>query len=95
MKMGKKIINLLQRGGSVLVCALFSKSVFANDLLVKVLEGDIKDTLGSHAKFWTLFILVDIVLATFAAVATKNPKVFLSVFIVAFIPGFLIKTFVF
>ncbi|KTD15562.1 hypothetical protein Lgra_0228 [Legionella gratiana] len=85
----------IKRGISALCCFLLSSSLWANDLLVKALDGDVKDTLGSDAKFWTVFILVDIVLATCAAVATKNPKVFLSVFLIAFIPGFLVKTFVF
>lgn len=85
----------MQKISSTLVVFLLSKSVFANDLLAKALDGDIKDTLGSNARFWTIFILVDIILATFLAVASHNPKVFLSVFVIAFIPGFLIKTFVF
>jgi hypothetical protein len=33
MKIGKKIISLMQKGGSALMFALLSKSVFANDLL--------------------------------------------------------------
>lgn len=74
---------------------LSTKSVFAKDLLVTALDGDVQDTFGGNAKFWTIFILIDVVLATSAAVATKNPKVFFTVFFIAFIPGMLLKTFVF
>ncbi|MCX7116309.1 MAG: hypothetical protein NTW94_00030 [Legionellales bacterium] len=42
-----------------------------------------------------IFILVDIMLATAMAVKSKNPMVFLGVAGVAFIPAFLLKTFVF
>jgi hypothetical protein len=51
--------------------------------------------LGSSSKFWKVFILVDIMLATAMAVKSKNPMVFLGVAGVAFIPAFLLKTFVF
>ena len=95
MKMGKKIISLMQKTGSALVFALLSRSVFANDLLAKALEGDVKDSLGSGAKFWSIFILVDIILATAMAIKSKNPMVFVGVTAIAFIPAFLLKTFVF
>ena len=95
MKMGKKIINLMQKASSILVFALLSRSVFAGDLLAKALEGDVKDSLGSGSMFWKVFILVDIILATAMAVKSKNPMVFVGVTAVAFIPAFLLKTFVF
>lgn len=95
MKVGKKIVSLLQKSGSVLVFAMLSKSVFANDLLAKALTGDVQDSLGSGSMFWKVFILVDIILATAMAVKSKNPMVFVGVTAVAFIPAFLLKTFVF
>ncbi|MFP3773661.1 hypothetical protein SC813_15525 [Legionella pneumophila serogroup 1] len=95
MKMGKKSFNLIQKGGLALVSALLSHSVFANDLLSRALEGDVKDSLGSGSMFWKIFILVDIILATAMAVKSKNPMVFVGVTAVAFIPAFLLKTFVF
>lgn len=95
MEMGKKIISLMQKAGSALVLALLSRSVFANDLLARALEGDVKDSLGNGSMFWKIFILVDIILATAMAVKSKNPMVFVGVTAVAFIPAFLLKTFVF
>lgn len=95
MKIGKKIISSMQKGGSALMFALLSKSVFAKDLLVNAMEGDVKDTLGSGAVFWKIFTLVSVVLATAAATKTHNPMVFFGVIAITFIPAFLIKTFVF
>jgi uncharacterized membrane protein len=95
MKVGEKISNLIQKGSLGLLAMLLSRSVFAVDLLNQALEGDAKDTLGSGAMFWKIFILVDIVLATAMAVKSKNPMVFLGVFFIAFIPGLLLKLFVF
>ncbi|RAP34888.1 hypothetical protein B1207_14435 [Legionella quinlivanii] len=95
MKISKAIIRLVQKAGSALVFALLSRSVFASDLLANALEGDVKDSLGSGSMFWKVFILVDIILATAMAVKSKNPMVFIGVTAVAFIPAFLLKTFVF
>ncbi|SFM08332.1 hypothetical protein [Legionella jamestowniensis] len=95
MKIGKKICNSIQKGSSFFMLALLSRSVFANDLLARALEGDVKDSLGSGSMFWKVFILVDIILATAMAVKSKNPMVFVGVTAVAFIPAFLLKTFVF
>ncbi|QMT62126.1 hypothetical protein [Legionella sp. PC997] len=95
MKRVKKIISLIQKGGSALLFTILSKSVFANDLLAKALTGDVQDSLGSGSMFWKIFILVDIILATAMAVKSKNPMVFIGVAAVAFIPAFLLKTFVF
>ncbi|HHF7375946.1 MULTISPECIES: hypothetical protein [Legionellaceae] len=84
------------KGGISSICVfLFSSSLWANDLLSKALEGDVKDSLGSGSMFWKVFILVDIILATAMAVKSKNPMVFVGVTAVAFIPAFLLKTFVF
>jgi hypothetical protein len=95
MKAGRKLIKLIRNGGLTLALALLSRSVLANDLLAKALEGDVKDSLGNGSMFWKVFILVDIILATAMAVKSKNPMVFVGVTAVAFIPAFLLKTFVF
>lgn len=90
-----KNIVMIQKRLNFVFLQLISKSVFATDLLAHALEGDIADSLGSGSKFWKIFILVDIMLATALAVKTKNPMVFIGTTAVAFIPAFLIKTFVF
>lgn len=95
MNLVKRFAQLIQRGSAVLLMAILSKSVFANDLLAQALEGDLKDTLGSNSKFWTIFIIIDIVLAAAMAIKTKNPMVFAGVLFIVFIPAFLIRTFVF
>ncbi|AHE68488.1 hypothetical protein [Legionella oakridgensis] len=95
MKILKKIITISKQLSTVAAVTLLSKSAFANDLLAKALEGDVKDSLGSGSMFWKVFILVDIILATAMAVKSKNPMVFVGVTAVAFIPAFLLKTFVF
>lgn len=95
MKMSKEISNALQKLGSTSLLLILSKSVLANDLLARALEGDVRDSLGSGSMFWKVFILVDIILATAMAVKSKNPMVFVGVAGVAFIPAFLLKTFVF
>ncbi|STX55698.1 Uncharacterised protein [Legionella beliardensis] len=95
MRMVKKAGNLLKKGSLVLPLMLLTKAVLANDLLAKALEGDVKDSLGSGSMFWKVFILIDIILATAMAVKSKNPMVFVGVTAVAFIPAFLLKTFVF
>ncbi|ETO91973.1 TPA: hypothetical protein ACK8S5_002912 [Legionella pneumophila] len=95
MKILKKIIAFSKQLSTVAAVTLLSKSAFANDLLAKALEGDVKDSLGSGSMFWKVFILVDIILATAMAVKSKNPMVFVGVTAVAFIPAFLLKTFVF
>jgi hypothetical protein len=95
MKVSNKRFSLMQKVSATLVIFLLSKNALANDLLAKALEGDVKDSLGSGSMFWKVFILVDIILATAMAVKSKNPMVFIGVTAVAFIPAFLLKTFVF
>lgn len=95
MKLVKKVVNSLQKRWIALSMIFLSKSVLAEDLLATALDGNIKDTLGSNSKFWMIFILIDIVLATAMAVKTKNPMTFASVFFVVFIPVLLMRTFVF
>lgn len=95
MKMIKNCANAVMYGLPIASMSFIAKSAFATDLLNKALEGDVQDSLGGDAKFWKIFTLVAIMLATGAAVTTKNPMVFIGVMAVAFIPTFLIKTFVF
>lgn len=95
MKLGKSLINFMNKGVFMLLMFIMSHSLFAKDLLVNALEGDVKDTFSSDAKFWGIFILIDIIAATALAVAARNPKVFFGVFFIAFIPGTLLKIFVF
>jgi hypothetical protein len=95
MKMSKKLTSCLKKlsygvGGMVLSC-----NVFAEDVLASAMNGVVKDSLGSQGTFWTIFILVDIMLSIAAAVKTKNPMVFAGVFAIALIPGVLINAFVF
>jgi hypothetical protein len=94
MKTGKKARSVLKGMGTTLSLIVLSKSVLANDMLARALEGDVKDSLGSGSMFWKVFILVDIILATAMAVKSKNPMVFIGDAAVAFIPAFLLKTFV-
>ena len=95
MKMFKKCTKAVNYGLIAALVSVTAKSAFATDLLNKALEGDVQDSLGGDAKFWKIFTLVAIMLATGAAVTTKNPMVFIGVMAVAFVPTFLIKTFVF
>lgn len=95
MEMSNKKTKLIRKMISSLGMTLLTSSVFANDLLAKALDGDVKDSLGNGSMFWKVFILVDIILATAMAVKSKNPMVFVGVAGVAFIPAFLLKTFVF
>ena len=95
MKTIKNWAKKAKNGLALLPLVLITKSAFATDLLGRALEGDIADSLGGSSKFWKIFILVDIMLATAMAVKSKNPMVFLGVAGVAFIPAFLLKTFVF
>ncbi len=95
MKMIKKCAASVKYAATVLPLILITQSAFARDLLDRALDGDIADSLGSSSKFWKVFILVDIMLATAMAVKSKNPMVFLGVAGVTFIPAFLLKTFVF
>ena len=87
----KKFINF----GLLFFIAMWMTGAHASDLLSNALSGDISDTFSGSGMFWKIFILVDVILATAMAVKTKNPMVFLGVAAVAFIPAFLIKTFVF
>lgn len=98
MKIGKKIKNMVGILSSMFLMMCVATSGHADggkDLLGTALTGDVQATFGSNGKFWTVFILIDVILAAAAAVKTKNPMVFLSVAGIAFIPAFLIKALVF
>jgi uncharacterized membrane protein len=95
MKVSKKIASYVKKAGLCFLGTALSVSAFAEDKLAGALSGDVQDMLGSNGTLWKLFILVDIILASAAAIKAKNPLVFLAVFFVVFIPGLLIKAFVF
>ena len=88
-------VNMLLTSGILAIFSLPSFAVEDKDLLSDALHGSIQKTLGSDATFWKLFILVDVILGAAAYVSTKNPLVFLGVIAIAFIPGVLLKLFVF
>ena len=89
--------SLLQKSAAVLTLGFVSLQTWAegNDLLADALTGNVQGSFGSGSMFWKIFILVDVIMATAMAVKTKNPMVFLGVAAIAFVPAFLIKTFVF
>lgn len=95
MKANRKVIKGIKRAALIMTGALLSANAFATDKLADALGGDVQDMLGGSGTFWKVFILVDIVLAAAMAVKSKNPMVFAGVFAIAFIPGLLIKSFVF
>ena len=95
MKKSKKLSNCMKKIGASLSGLLLTTSVFAQDKLSGAMNGDVQDMLGGSGTFWKVFILVDIILAAAMAVKTKNPMVFVGVFGIALIPGFLINAFVF
>ena len=95
MKVSKKLAKRLKTAGLGLSGLLLSASAFATDKLAGAMTGDIQDMLGGSGTFWKVFILVDIILAAAMAVKSKNPMVFVGVFAIALIPGFLINAFVF
>jgi hypothetical protein len=59
------------------------------------MQQSLKGIFGSDAGFWKMFILADIALATLASFKSKNPMVFVGVFMTALVPGFLVKRYVF
>lgn len=95
MKITTKAMKGIQRAALIATGALLSVNAFATDKLADALGGDVQDMLGGSGTFWKVFILVDVVLAAAMAVKSKNPMVFAGVFAIAFIPGLLIKSFVF
>jgi hypothetical protein len=93
--MHNKLTKRFKKASLCLSGLMLSASAFATDKLADALGGDVQDMLGGSGTFWKVFILVDVVLAAAMAVKSKNPMVFAGVFAIAFIPGLLIKSFVF
>lgn len=79
--------------------ALLSHPAFCSssdgDVVKEFMQQSLKGIFGSDAGFWKMFILADIALATLASFKSKNPMVFVGVFMTALVPGFLIKRYVF
>lgn len=65
------------------------------DVVKDFMQQSLKGIFGSDAGFWKMFILADIALATVAGLKSKNPMVFVGVFMTALVPGFLVKRYVF
>lgn len=106
MKIRQKIVNFkegISRSIALLsVYVLCMNSAFAEggknsggDVIGTFLTTNLKDLFGSSSGFWKVFILADITLATLASVKSKNPLVFVGVFMTALVPGFLINRYVF
>jgi hypothetical protein len=95
MKLIEQLKGRYKKWGIGMSGALLSMSAFATDKLAGAMSGDVQDMLGGSGTFWKVFILVDIILAAAMAVKSKNPMVFVGVFAIALIPGFLINAFVF
>ena len=95
MIVSKKISDRVKKIGVGLSSIALTSQVFAADKLAGAMSGDVQDMLGGAGTFWKVFILVDIILAAAMAVKSKNPMVFVGVFAIALIPGFLINAFVF
>ena len=81
------------------VCSvtLVCHSAFASegDVVKDFMQQSLKGIFGSDAGFWKMFILADIALSTVAGLKSKNPMVFVGVFMTALIPIFLVKRYVF
>lgn len=97
MKTVKKAANRIREVSTLALGALLSSQVWAEeaDPLAPMLGGKIKAMFGSSSTFWKIYILIDIIFASAACIKTKSPMVFLGVFVLALIPGFLIDTYVF
>lgn len=102
MKIVRNIVNL--RNGTMrffcMLSAMFiTAPVFAenknDDVVGEFMKESLQGIFGSDAGFWKVFILADIALATLAAMKSKNPTVFVGVFMTALVPGFLVKRYVF
>ena len=97
MKTVKKAANRIKEVSTLVLGTLLSSQVWAEEVdpLAPMLGGKIKAMFGSSSTFWKIYILIDIIFAGAACIKTKSPMVFLGVFVLALIPGFLIDTFVF
>lgn len=102
MKLVKKITKAKDfyfKCSCVLSVTLLSHPAFSSsgdgDVVKEFMQQSLKGIFGSDAGFWKMFILADIALATLASFKSKNPMVFVGVFMTALVPGFLIKRYVF
>lgn len=102
MKVSKKIATIkevyLKIACVISVTFLCHPAFAANDqgdVVKDFMQQSLKGIFGSDAGFWKIFILADIALATMAGMKSKNPMVFVGVFMTALVPGFLVKRYVF
>lgn len=97
MKTVKKAVNRAKEISTLALGALLSSRVWAEeaDPLAPMLSGKLKAMFGGSSTFWKIYILIDVIFAGAAWIKTKSPMVFLGVFVLALIPGFLLDTFVF
>lgn len=102
MKLVKRVISLkdfCMRFICMASAMCMTAPVFADksdgDVVGDFMQQSLKGVFGSDAGFWKIFILADIGLATMAAMKSKNPTVFVGVFMTALVPGFLVKRYVF
>lgn len=102
MKVRKKIAEMKEfffKFSCFLSVLLLSHPAFCDssegDVVKQFMQQSLKGIFGSDAGFWKMFILADIALATVASLKSKNPMVFVGVFMTALVPGFLIKRYVF
>lgn len=97
MKTVKNAANKIKKMSALALGALLSSPVWADEVdpLAPILGGKMKAMFGSSATFWKIYILADIIMAFGAWVKTKNYLVFIGVFVLALLPGFLVDTFVF
>lgn len=66
-----------------------------DDPIWEFMQQSLQGIFGSGAGFWKFFILADIALATYASLKSKNPTLFVGVFMTALLPGYLVKRYVF
>lgn len=102
MKVSKKLAAIKEvflKLSCVLTVTLLCHPAFAandnGDVVKDFMQQSLKGIFGSDAGFWKIFILADIALATMAVMKSKNPMVFVGVFMTVLVPGFLVKRYVF
>ena len=102
MKASKKVAAM--KDGFFKLSCVISVTLLCHPAFCATAEGDVvkdfmqqslKGIFGSDAGFWKMFILADIALATVAGLKSKNPMVFVGIFMTALVPGFLVKRYVF
>lgn len=102
MKVIKKIAEIKElflRIACVISVTFLCQPTYAangdGDVVKEFMQQSLRGIFGSDAGFWKIFILADIALATMAGMKSKNPMVFVGVFMTALVPGFLVKRYVF